>query len=120
MSWLSVMCYTEVEVTANVKQRLNAYRTRTKRILSNLPANVVSTAYLVDLWFKQCGKCHYSGLDMTLGVGGLCEGNLDKIVPELGYVEGNVVWATQAMNFARNNAAYTEFVNFIIKLRTNE
>lgn len=114
------MSYTEVEITANVKQRLNAYRTRTKRILGSLPSNVVSTVYLVDLWLKQEGKCHYSGLEMTLGVGGLCEGNLDKIVPELGYVEGNVVWTTQAMNFARNNAPYTEFVNFVLRLRTNE
>jgi hypothetical protein len=38
--------------------------------------------------------------------------SLDKIIPELGYVKGNVQWLSQKANTMKSNATRTELENF--------
>ncbi len=49
--------------------------------------------------------------------------SLDKIIPELGYVEGNVMWLSNKANLMKNNATKLElqkFANWILNGHTGE
>lgn len=67
--------------------------------------------YLISLWDKQGGLCFYT--DSKLNINNKIKHNidsasLDKIVPELGYIKGNVVWCTQRINVMKNDATLDE------------
>jgi hypothetical protein len=38
--------------------------------------------------------------------------SVDKMVPSLGYVDGNVVWCLWGINRMKNNLSASEFVDF--------
>lgn len=67
----------------------------------DLPFNITKN-YMVKLWKEQDGKCAFSGKELVLEAG---EGrvnpdapSIDRILPELGYVKGNVRLVTYHVN----------------------
>jgi|TARA_R110001583_G_scaffold16234_29_gene66412 hypothetical protein len=64
----------------------------------------IDVPYLMDLYSGQDGMCFYSGIDMNivkrdpLKTHDPFKMTLDCIVPELGYVKGNVVWCAYCVN----------------------
>lgn len=79
-----------------------------------LPHNV-STEYLQNLFKEQKGLCALSGEKMFPKAGWFSP-SLDKIIPEKGYVEGNVQWLTKRVNLIKNNLNNDEFIELCNKI----
>jgi hypothetical protein len=77
--------------------------------------------YLIDLYEKQNKKCYYTNRELTLDSfrgDGKCvvkfpnyhyQASLDKLVPEKGYVKGNVVWCAWLINTCKNMLTENQF-----------
>ena len=91
----------------------------TWRKASCVPSDL-TVEYLVDLYKKQDGYCYYSGEKMIFGwVDGKVHHNslsLDKLDPNKGYVQGNVVWCTYLVNTMKQNLTETEFYAVLSKI----
>jgi len=88
----------------------------TWRKASIIPSDL-TVDYLVNLYNKQDGYCFYTGEKMLFGwVDGKINHNslsLDKLDPEKGYVQGNVVWCTYLINTMKQNLNEQQFYNTI-------
>lgn len=82
-----------------------------------IPINIDSQ-YMRDLWKKQNGKCYWTGITLDFHIGKARDPrrpSIDRINAKLGYVRGNVVWAT---NFANRARGEMNAEDFYITLRT--
>lgn len=82
---------------------------RKKDLLSDL-----TVEFLVSLWESQKGLCHYTNVQMVLG--GTKEdlwnsASLDKLNPELGYKQNNVVWCSYKVNSMKGNLNKQDFIS---------
>ena len=80
-------------------------RTKGKDVLFNITA-----AYLESI-FPGDNRCPVFGVEFERGGEGDERNNspsLDRIVPELGYVEGNVVWISNRANILKRDATWEE------------
>ncbi len=83
-----------------------------------LPEMDLDVPYLLELFERQNGRCHYTGAVLewnTHGVkhAGLGSANvmsLDRQVPSLGYVRGNVVFCTYQANSMKGKRTQAEFL----------
>ena len=71
------------------------------------------------LWVHQDGRCYYTGwaLDFTARTPtgrspARAAPSIDRLVPAKGYVQGNVVWTSYALNRMKNDLTYEEFCAF--------
>lgn len=74
---------------------------------------------LRKLWVKQEGKCYWTGLELSFDIPAQrhpLKPSMDRLVPELGYVNGNVVWASNFANRARSDCPADEFREIMAKL----
>jgi hypothetical protein len=74
--------------------------------------------YLIDLYNKQNGLCFYSGINMTTIRGEGFQRNqlsIDRIIPDKGYVEGNIVLCSRRINVIKNDLTLKELENWIPK-----
>lgn len=72
-------------------------------------AYTLDETYLKDLWDEQGGKC--AALGIPLEFGGSRRDNtasIDRIVPQLGYTQGNVRWLSWLANRIKNNCTDPE------------
>ncbi len=76
-----------------ISEKISYWRSKYPEVKSDL-----TTEYLLNIWNEQDGKCYYTGEPMIFGARqGKAIPNsasLDRLIPELGYVKGNVVWCT--------------------------
>ena len=76
----------------------------------------LTTEYLLHIFQEQAGLCFYSDQQMSVEVG---KGprweqlSLDRIIPEHGYTQGNVVWCTRRVNTIKNNVTLEEMKNWM-------
>ena len=77
----------------------------------------VTTEYLIDLWYKQNGKCFYFGAIMQWGNNSLYSAHLDRMDPNFGYNKNNVAWCCKAMNFGKGRHTVKEFNEFLELLK---
>lgn len=100
-----------------IKWYASCKKSRCKRhnVLYNLDSD-----FLLEMWNSQFGKCYYSGISMIYGKDTLFSASLDRLDPDLGYVRGNVVWCTKAMNGAKNKYNTNDFMEFISMLKRNK
>jgi hypothetical protein len=85
---------------------LSASKCRAKK--EGLPHNL-DLQYLRCLITQQEMRCALSGEEM-IPLGGWSSPSLDKIIPELGYIKGNVQWLTQRVNLMKGNLAVEQFI----------
>lgn len=86
----------------------------------DIPFNL-SLDHLVDIWNTQGGRCYYTNLYMDL-LARTDKRNsphrnfpsLDRKVPHLGYVDGNVAWTLYAVNRMKNDLSEHEFADFCL------
>lgn len=72
--------------------------------------------YFIDLFHKQNGKCFYTGHNMDTTAGNGSRPNdmsIDKIIPELGYIKGNIVFCTKRMNTIKNDLSLDELISLM-------
>ena len=105
----------------HIKQSLRGFKKRAK--LKNIPFNL-SLEYLITqapdicpIFKMPLGWCHRTG-----GAPLPNSPSLDRIVPELGYVEGNVQWVSHLANKMKQNATPIQLHQFAdwIKLNIKE
>lgn len=74
----------------------------------------ITTEYMVELWERQRGRCHYSGIELqtpTYGSGRNLYGpSIDRIRPEKGYTKGNVVWASFICNIGKSDLPVDDYI----------
>lgn len=66
--------------------------------------------YLYEIFKKQQGKCALSGVPMLIDGNTNLRLSLDKIIPENGYVVGNVQWTIFAANRAKGDLTTKDFI----------
>jgi len=72
--------------------------------------------YLRDIYERQGGLCIYAKVKLEFGTTSLRSASLERLDSEIGYVRGNVVLASKAMNWAKNNASEADFLVFILDM----
>lgn len=83
---------------------------RSNSIKNKCPFNITSDD-LIDLWYKQKGKCFYTDELMQWGYGkgkSPYSASLDKIIPSNGYVKNNIVLCCNAVNTAKGNLSVND------------
>ena len=94
-------------------------RARNKKLAFN-----ISPEYLIKLWEDQGGSCALTGQPLDLNQWGERgqvnpqAPSVDRIVPALGYVKGNVRLITYHMNIALSDFGIEEFENLIRHYRS--
>lgn len=86
-------------------------RAKIQKVSNNLEIN-----HLVSLFDEQNGKCFYTDEELRTKRGeGQSDKSLsvDKIIPETGYVKGNVVLCTRRANLIKNNLTLEELKKWI-------
>ena len=92
------------------RQRINVIRCAAKKRAERLDIPFdVSTDHLVDI-FPSDGCCPVFHCTLSWGddEGRSNSPSLDRIIPELGYVEGNVVWLSHRANRIKSDASLAE------------
>jgi hypothetical protein len=70
--------------------------------------------FLGALYKAQKEKCHWLNLSLLPNTGiHPMRPTIDRLVPKLGYVCTNVVWASQLANYGRSNYPAEQFKKFI-------
>jgi hypothetical protein len=75
---------------------------------------------LHELWDEQNGNCYWFGVPMGVDPDRPyhpCTPSLDRVAPELGYVFGNVVWASLAANTAKRDTDADCWEDFLSLMR---
>ena len=76
----------------------------------NIPFDL-TYEYIIDMYEELNGECFYSNSKMILEVGKGHNANslsFDKIIPEIGYVEGNVVLCSNRFNTIKSDLSLEE------------
>lgn len=91
---------------------------KSRAMATNVPYDIDSD-FLCWQLEKQSNLCYYSGepLDFTLAIEKRNSPHrnfpsVDRLIPELGYVRGNVVWSLYKINRMKNDLKFEEFITF--------
>lgn len=87
----------------------------------------LTTEYLKQLWENQNGICPYTGIKMEISRTSQDEdikktptkASLDRIDPNIGYVQGNVEFVCYCINVAKNNFTKQQMLDFINLIKYN-
>lgn len=94
----------------HVQERLSQWKSKT--INSDLDSN-----YLIELYNNQNGLCYYTGEVLSVGQsrGHAMKDSisLDRLIPEKGYVQGNVVWCSYLSNTMKQDLTESDFYSYI-------
>lgn len=130
-------CFNKLSRLRNLKDRHNIDKMIHKRCiqiksraeLTNQNFNLTKE-YLKELWESQEGKCYYTHADISFTYvtdkhksAHYLQPALDKKDPSLGYVKGNVVWASSLINTMKHDCTTEEFfeiVNVINSIHNEE
>ena len=83
--------------------------------LKKLPYMKKLGEHLEYLWNNSNHKCYYTGREMVLTGYQNREDNavtVDRIIPEIGYVEGNVVLCSSIANRVKQDMSINEMISF--------
>lgn len=105
-----------------IRRRLNVCKATYRKRNDGVCESDLTDDYLYDLYKKQNGLCIYTGTKMLLKKGHPATISIDKIVPDKGYVQGNVQWICWAVNRAKGDLKESEFLRMckVITERCND
>lgn len=75
----------------------------------------ISEEFIKDLYQRQDGKCHYSGLEFS-DVTKHYNWSIDRIDSSKGYTQDNVVLASSIVNTMKNDLSMTDFLTVIQRI----
>ena len=90
----------ERKLVSAICVRVNQSRMNNQRV--GRPHNI-TMEHMLELWKQQNGRCKYTGQELFIEKEHPATLSIDKIKPELGYVEGNVQWVAWAVNRAKGD-----------------
>lgn len=99
-----------------IKWSLSAKRSRCKKFGIDFD---IDFDFLLEQWHAQDGKCYYSKVDLEFGTTSLSSAWLERVDSNIGYLKDNVVWASKAMNAAKNNASEEEFLELLANIQND-
>lgn len=76
----------------------------------------VSIEYLDELWVAQDGRCYYTNEELDITSRNRSTASLERINSDIGYVEGNVAWASAEINFCKHTLTEARFLELIEKV----
>lgn len=76
--------------------------------------------YLKNLYAKQNGKCHYSGVQLTFVSNDPHVLSVDRVDSDLGYIEGNVVLCAWVVNAMKSDLGREKFVEMCSMVAATE
>jgi len=93
------------------------------RSICGFSSAVELKSYLIELWKAQEGKCFYTKENMDLT--GYPQGNpfafsVDRIVPELGYVKGNIALCCSIVNRIKQDLSIQQLKDWVGKITWTE
>ena len=99
------------EIRYYIQERISEWRKKAG------PPSDLTVDFLVDLYQRQKGKCYYSGIPLVLnsrkGHAVPNSISLDRIDPDKGYTQRNVVWCTYFVNTMKGNLTESEFLGLL-------
>lgn len=84
----------------------------------NIPFGT-SYEYLVKQYKNQDGLCYFTKEPFVLEERGKLAVSIDRIIPEKGYIDGNIVFCLFRVNEMKSNVKYEEFIDFCKKIYEN-
>ena len=96
--------------------RMRSCRARSKE--KDLPFNLTED-YLKEIWSGYCPVFN-TALNLDAKKGVLGHAQLDRIVPSLGYVEGNVVWLSERANRIKDDATLEDLERLVEWLKSKQ
>ena len=117
-------CGCRLDQYSPFKYHANKARSRSK--LKNYQTDL-TTEYLKEVWDKQNGICPYSNIKMelqrTTQDGDIrktpIKASLDRIDPNIGYIQGNVEFVCYSVNVMKNDFTKQQMIDFINKIKTS-
>ena len=106
------------DLMSALRYKFNLAKDRTKK--KSLPAINLTAEDLYELYLKQGRVCAYTGLPFKLELGHELSPSLDRILPELGYVMGNVQWICWASNRAKGTMTGHDFITMCKRVVEND
>jgi hypothetical protein len=102
----------KTEPRFHIQEKISYWKSKYK-----IPSNL-TVDYLVKLFEQQNKKCYYSGDEIFFGFTGVKpnSASLDRKNPELGYVQGNIVWCSYFVNTMKGNLPEKDFISLINKI----
>jgi len=110
----------------------NLYRWRKRSIKKCGVKSDLTFDYLIDLWKKQQGKCYYlqtlldplapklgSRKQLSKNMFTTLSPSLDRIDPKKGYVRGNIVWCSFAINSMKGDLTEFDFKEICSKIASS-
>lgn len=95
------------KVISAISTRITQSKQNNKRL--NRPHDI-NVDYMFELWKQQQGVCKYTNQPLFIEKDHPATLSIDKIIPELGYVEGNVQWVAWAVNRAKGDLDEVTFL----------
>lgn len=89
------------------------YGCKTRALKHKLKYNL-TPEFIISLYDKQNGKCALSGIDMTTIMQSgkkIYNASIDRIIPNLGYIQSNVRLVCSQVNMMRSNLEDSEVIN---------
>lgn len=71
----------------------------------------IDANYMYDLWKSQNGLCALTGFPIEIEGDSNLRLSIDKIIPELGYVKGNVQWTIFSANRAKGDLCMEDLIS---------
>lgn len=90
-------------------------RLRLRSIKYNIPFKITKERFIA-IYHLQHGKCIYSGIDMVCRVGNKVSKesfSVDKVIPTLGYIDGNIVFCCNRINTIKQDVTLQEMQSWM-------
>lgn len=102
-----------------LKRRLGGYKRNSQK--KNVKFDL-TVEFLLELWNKQKGCCYYTGMEMKkaikqAGSHDWDSPSLDRLEPSKGYVVGNVVFCTYAVNSFKQSLNEKQFKDVLKSIK---
>lgn len=109
----------------NVSGKISKYPKELKPLLSAIRSRVteakqnnrrttreftIDADYMYELWIQQKGICYLTGFTLLVQKQSPYALSIDKIIPSLGYVKGNVKWCCWMANRAKGDLSMQELL----------
>lgn len=110
---LASLCKTCVNQIGWFKWAISRKRSECKKL--GVPFDICVDD-LLEIYDRQCGCCVYGGVLLEFGTNSLRSISIERVDPAIGYIKSNVVLASKAMNWAKNNASLNDFSELLLEV----
>jgi len=115
---------TRLDQYSSFKYSLNKARSRSK---SRGETTDLTLEYLKEIWENQKGLCSYTNIKMEMPRSSQDEDikksptklSLDRIDPNIGYIQGNVEFVCYCVNVMKNDFTKDQMITFINQIKKN-